>query len=80
MGRLEHIVTMGEEVMIDRIRNEPAAAWGHVTVLLEAIIGVGILFNWWTWTDAQTGGVLLVLAALGSGLSWLVRSQVTPVA
>ncbi len=43
--------------------------------LILAFIAVGIAFGWWHWTDAQTGAVMGISAAL---LSMFVRSQVTP--
>lgn len=43
--------------------------------LIQALIAVGIAFQWWHWTDAQIGAVMGISAAL---LSMFVRSQVTP--
>jgi len=43
--------------------------------LVSAVLAVGIAFQWWHWTDAQTGAVVGITAAL---LSMFVRSQVTP--
>ncbi len=43
--------------------------------LIQAFIAVGIAFGWWQWTNAQTGAVVGISAAL---LSMFVRSQVTP--
>ena len=53
------------------VRREPAAA----QALILAFIALGIAFGWWQWTDAQTGSVVGIAAAL---LGMFVRSQVTP--
>ena len=53
------------------VRREPAVA----QALILAFIALGIAFGWWQWTDAQTGAVVGIAAAL---LGMFVRSQVTP--
>ena len=53
------------------IRQESAAA----QALVLAFIALGIAFRWWTWSNAQTGAVVGIVAAL---LGMFVRSQVTP--
>ncbi len=53
------------------IRQESAATMA----LIQAFLAVGIAFQWWHWTDAQTGAVVGISAAL---LGMFVRSQVTP--
>jgi hypothetical protein len=53
------------------VRREPAAAQ---TIIL-AFIAIGIAFQWWHWSSAQTGAVVGIAAAL---LGMFVRSQVTP--
>ena len=53
------------------VRKEPAAAQ---TIIL-AFIAIGIAFQWWQWSSAQTGAVVGIAAAL---LGMFVRSQVTP--
>jgi len=55
------------------IRQEPAA----VQVLILAFVALGIAFQWWHWSDAQTGAVVGIFAVL---LGMFVRSQVTPLA
>ena len=62
-----------------RIQAEPAVFWGHLTVLIEAVIGLALIFEWWSWSNSEMGAVMLVVAMLGSLMSWLVRSKVTPV-
>ena len=53
------------------VRKESAAA----QALIQAFIALGIAFQWWHWSDAQTGAVVGITAAL---LGMFVRSQVTP--
>jgi hypothetical protein len=53
------------------IRQESAAT----QVLIQAFIALGIGFEWWHWSDAQTGAVVGITSAL---LGMFVRSQVTP--
>ena len=54
------------------VRQESAAA----TALVQAFIALGIAFEWWHWSPAQTGAVVGIVAAL---LGMFVRSQVTPI-
>ena len=54
------------------LREEPVA----VTALIQAIVGIGIAFNWWQWTAAQTGAVV----AMAAGLLTLIRGIVVPTA
>ncbi len=53
------------------VRKESAAT----QALILAFIALGIAFEWWHWSDAQTGAVVGIVAAL---LGMFVRSQVTP--
>jgi hypothetical protein len=53
------------------VRQEPAAA----QALILVFVALGIAFQWWHWSDAQTGAVVGIAAAL---LGMFVRSQVTP--
>jgi len=53
------------------VREESAAA----SALVLAFIALGIAFEWWHWSPAQTGAVVGIVAAL---LGMFVRSQVTP--
>jgi hypothetical protein len=55
------------------VRKEPAAAQS----LILAFIALGIAFQWWHWTNGQTGAVVGIVAAL---LGMFIRSQVTPLA
>jgi Na+/H+ antiporter NhaC len=54
------------------IRQESAA----VQALIQSFVALGIAFEWWHWSDAQTGAVIGIVGAL---LSMFVRSQVTPI-
>jgi hypothetical protein len=53
------------------VRKEPAAT----QALIQVFIAIGIAFQWWHWSDAQTGAVVGITAAL---LGMFIRSQVTP--
>lgn len=53
------------------VRQESSAT----QALIQALIALGIAFQWWHWSDAQTGTVVGISAAL---LAMFVRSQVTP--
>jgi len=54
------------------VRREPVAA----QAIILAFIAIGIAFQWWRWSNGQTGAVIGIAAAL---LGMFVRSQVTPV-
>lgn len=47
-----------------------------VQALLQAFMAIGIAFQWWHWSVAQTGAVVGLTAVV---LSLVVRSQVVPV-
>jgi hypothetical protein len=53
------------------VRKEPAAT----QALIVVFIALGIAFQWWHWSNGQTGAVIGIAAAL---LAMFVRSQVTP--
>jgi hypothetical protein len=53
------------------VRREPAAA----QAIILAFIAIGVTFQWWQWTNSQTGAVFGIAAAL---LGMFVRSQVMP--
>lgn len=57
--------------IVQWVRQESAAA----QALVLAFIALGIAFQWWQWSNAQTGAVVGIVAAL---LGMFVRSQVTP--
>jgi hypothetical protein len=57
--------------ILNWIRQESAA----VQALIQSFIALGIAFQWWVWSNAQTGAVIGITGAL---LSMFVRSQVTP--
>lgn len=62
------------------IITEPVALWGSITALVQAVIGLGLAFGWWAWTDDQVAAILLVLAALGAIAIPAVRGRVSPTA
>jgi hypothetical protein len=43
--------------------------------LIQAFVALGVAFQWWHWSDAQTGAVVGITSVL---LGMFVRSQVTP--
>jgi hypothetical protein len=53
------------------VRQEPAAT----QALILAFLALGVAFQWWHWSSAQTGAVFGIAAVL---LGMFVRSQVTP--
>jgi hypothetical protein len=53
------------------VRQEPSAA----QALILAFLALGVAFQWWHWSGAQTGAVFGIAAVL---LGMFVRSQVTP--
>jgi hypothetical protein len=68
----KHIVSSLWNGIVGWVRQESAAA----TALVQAFIALGIAFAWWHWSNAQTGAVIGIVAAL---LGMFVRSQVTPI-
>ncbi len=64
-------VTSAWNGVVTWVRKESAAT----QALIQAFIALGIAFQWWHWSDAQTGTVVGITAAL---LGMFVRSQVTP--
>jgi hypothetical protein len=59
------------KAIVTWIRQESAAT----QALITAFIALGICFGWWHWSNAETGAVIGITAAL---LGMFVRSQVTP--
>ncbi|HEY3732673.1 MAG TPA: hypothetical protein VGL63_02050 [Streptosporangiaceae bacterium] len=53
------------------VRLESAATQSLVT----AFIALGIAFQWWHWSNSETGAVIGIMTAL---FGMFVRSQVTP--
>jgi hypothetical protein len=71
VDRVERTVLTVFSSIVKWVRQESAAT----QALIQAFIAVGIAFGWWHWTNAQTGAVMGISAAL---LGMFVRSQVTP--
>jgi hypothetical protein len=53
------------------VRQEPSS----IQALILAFLALGVAFQWWHWSSAQTGAVFGIAAVL---LGMFVRSQVTP--
>jgi hypothetical protein len=71
-GRARNIGGAVWHNVVGWVREESAAA----SAIVLAFIALGIAFQWWHWTAAQTGAVVGIVAAL---LGMFVRSQVTPI-
>jgi hypothetical protein len=78
--------TLPDAPAAPRHQNWIASAWGAIVnwvrqepvstqALIQAFIALGIAFAWWHWSNAQTGAVIGIVAAL---LGMFTRSQVTP--
>jgi hypothetical protein len=63
--------TTAWNTIVTWVKKESAAT----QALILAFIGLGIAFQWWHWSNGQTGAVVGIAAAL---LGMFVRSQVTP--
>jgi hypothetical protein len=59
------------DAIVKWIRQESPAT----QALIQALVALGIAFQWWHWSSAQTGAVVGISAVL---LGMFVRSQVTP--
>ncbi len=67
---MKQIATIFSQI-VQWVRQESAAT----QALIQAFVALGIAFQWWHWTNAQTGAVVGISAVL---LGMFVRSQVTP--
>ena len=68
---MKNIAHVFNEIVI-WVRQEPSTT----QVLILAFVALGVAFQWWHWSSAQTGAVFGMAAVL---LGMFVRSQVTPV-
>jgi uncharacterized membrane protein YccC len=59
------------KAIVTWVRLESAATQSLVT----AFIALGIAFQWWHWSNSETGAVIGIMTAL---FGMFVRSQVTP--
>ncbi len=60
------------------VKNRPVLFWGSLTTILEAAIGLLVVFEIWTPTAAQLAQVMILIAALGQMFVFLIQGQVTP--
>lgn len=60
------------------IKDRPVVFWTLITAFAESIIGLLLIFEAVAWTGAQTGAVMLVLAALGGMFTFVTQGLVTP--
>ncbi len=61
-------------------KNRPVVFWTLITGVAESIIGLLLIFETVTWTGAETGAVMLVLAAIGAMFTFITQGLVTPTA
>ena len=71
--------TPKDPTMLTRLRNEPVAFVGTLQTLWLALLTLANVFEWWSWSDAQTAAVTGVWTALTALVTWLVRGSVSPV-
>lgn len=57
---------------------EPVAITATIQAVALAVIGLGTAFHWWTWSDTQTGSILLILSTVATAFGGYVRAAVTP--
>lgn len=60
------------------IKDRPVVFWGSLTTLAEAVIALLLIFGAVSWTAAEVGAVLIVLAAVGGLFTFMVQGLVTP--
>jgi phosphate/sulfate permease len=60
------------------IKREPVAFYGSLTSFVTAVVGLGLAFEWWNWSEVQIGAILTAWAAIGGIFTFIVRSQVSP--
>ncbi len=60
------------------VRNRPVVFWGLLTTLIESVIGMLLIFETVDWTGAETGAVMLAVAALGGVFTFVTQGLVTP--
>ena len=60
------------------IKREPAAFFGGIGVVGQAVIAALLAFNLVDWTDAQVGAVIAVWTAVSALLVMVIRGKVTP--
>lgn len=64
--------------MINFIKQRPVMFWGLLTSILEAVIGLLVVFEIWTLTAEQLAQIMLLIAVLGTMFTFLIQGQVTP--
>lgn len=60
------------------IKARPVVFWGSLSGLVEAVIGMLLIFDVIVWTADQVGMVMVVVAAVGQMFVFLIQGQVTP--
>ena len=59
------------------IKDRPVLFWGSLTTLVEAVIGLLLVFGL-DLEPEQVGGIILFLAALGTMFVFIMQGLVTP--
>jgi len=60
------------------VKARPVLFWGSLTTIVEAVIGLLVVFELWTPSAVQLAQVMIVVAALGQMFVFLIQGQVTP--
>ena len=64
--------------MFNFIKARPVIFWGLLTSILEAGIGLLVVFELWTLTAEQLAQIMVLIAVLGTMFTFLIQGQVTP--
>ena len=64
--------------MMNFVKARPVLFWGSLTTIVEAVIGLLVVFELWTPSAVQLAQVMIVVAALGQMFVFLIQGQVTP--
>ena len=62
---------------MSKVKEQPVLFWGSITTIVEAAIGLALIFGVATWTPEQVGSIMVAVAAFGSLFTFLVRGKVT---
>ena len=60
------------------IKREPVVFWGLLTAIIEATLGLLVIFGLWTIDAEQLAAIMVLVAALGAMFTFIVRGQVSP--
>ena len=60
------------------IKERPVVFWGLLTSILEAVIGLLVVFELWNLEADELAQIMVLLAVLGTMFTFLIQGQVTP--